>query len=423
MRKNPFDEVILNRIQTERIQLTQEADMHIQEKMMRATTARRPRATAVHRPLRFVLAVLAVLLLLGGTALAAAHWGSRALITHTEGKDGSGQEQVNEVLVSHIQPVGDVFQGDSLSIDIVDAIFEGNSLVAAWTLTNNGLEPAYIYCDMLVNGTSPGIGGYTNVDELFIEPGETIHSGISARIDGENPGVAVDACDVQMTFTAFYANGEVVEIGALHQGEDANAYRQRIEALLAEGKIPLAPDGVIELTQLDLDMGRAENLEASGLMRKVDVVNASFSVERNTQPLTDPSAWEPVEKDNGTYTLRVVEADVNLNSATFRLERIFPNKAAVDKFEAYYEKLGPGWTFRYLDETGDAWWKAASSGGDDTQTPQEQADGTWVWGYTTQMINLNRIPQTITIIPVRDNPETGDYAVEFPEEAITISIK
>lgn len=112
------------------------------------------------------------------------------------------------------------------------------------------------------------------------------------------------------------------------------------------------------------------------------------------------------------------------NSATFRLERVFADAEAVEQFSAYYsEKLGPYWGFSFLDETGDIWWSSNSGGSADTGTPEAQADGTWVWGYTAVMTNLERIPKTITVVPYRDEVDGSAYNIAFPEEAIELSFE
>lgn len=426
MKNRPFDEAVLRRIQGENLSIRQEIEMKIRKdvQMKRTLSAQQ----AIRRPMRMAILIAAVLLLIFGAALATVHWSSRSLITH---QDEQGQEQVNEVLLQHVQPIGQSFQGTALDIDVVDAIFDGNALVLAWTLTNRGEEPVYLYCDIQVNDDHPDMGSYSAVDEVFVHPGETLESGFSARVDGSAYGASTEGCDVRMQFTAFASNGEVVQIGAM-EGEGADddfvAYNAHINTLIAEGKVPIAPDGVIEMgdnAPYAPGMTRAECLEASGLMRKVDTVDAAFSIARNAEVKSALPEGTPVEQDNGGYLLRVTQADLTPNAATFRLERVFADQAAVDQFSAYYsEKLGPYWGFSFLDETGDIWWSSNSGGGSDTDAPEAQADGRcWVWGYTAVMTNLERMPQTITIVPYRDDVETGETNVAFPEEALTLSFQ
>lgn len=149
--------------------------------------------------------------------------------------------------------------------------------------------------------------------------------------------------------------------------------------------------------------------------------------QRNAQPRSAVSGQDYPEKDNGAYTLRVVQADVNLNAATFRLERVFQDEAAIDQFKAHFDRLGPFWGFIFHDENGDMGWCEITAGDHDTEVPVKQEDRTWVWGYTARMANLKRIPKTITMAPFRDDPAidplSREFRVAFPDEAIEFSFE
>ncbi len=411
MRNNPFDQAVLRQMETENIIISQDTELRLQQKLRRKMqSASHP--AVVRKPFRLAPILIAALILVCGTALAVASWGSRSLITH---KGIDGQEQVNEALASHVQPIKEALKGDALSANIVDAIFDGNALVTAWTVTNNTTETIYLLCDIQVNQAPTGMGTFTNGDEVFIQPGETIHSGFSARVAGGSLGTALEKCDVGLTFTAFTPKGQVVEIGAISESTPADEYHAPIEALVAQGKIPVAPDGGVELgTQYNPAITRIENLEASGLMKQLDTLYMAFTVKCNAQDQLKKA--ETVEKNNDTYTLRVTKADVNLNSATFHLERVFESQSAAREYESNL------WDFYFLDETGDIWWASAISGDNDTKAPQQQADGTYVWAYTAEMTNLKRIPKSITVMPARFDQGT-QKKVLFPKDAVSFALE
>lgn len=428
MKNRQFDEAVFRRIRGENMKIREEIEENMQNELYEKRNLQaRP---IVRRPLRVAVAVLAGLVLICGVALAAINWSSRSLLSY---EDVDGQVQVNEELASHAQPIEQSFRGKHLSVNVVDAIFDGNALVLAWTLTNDGEKPLYIYCDIQVNGDYSDMGSYTQVDELFIQPGETIQSGFSARTDGESYGEVAQSCDVALYFTAFASEREVVEIGALDgdtPGEDIKplqSYRENIKTLIAQGKLPIAPDGVIEMGEgvpYQEGMTRADLLTESGLMEQTEAVDATFTIARNAETKTALHDGKPIEKMNDGYTLRVLQADMGLNSATFRLERVFENREAAEAFQAYYSgKLGPLWGFSFQDETGDIWWNSNGGGSADTDAPEEQADGTWVWGYTAVMTNLQRTPKSITIVPTRDDTQGGALVIEFPQEALTLSFE
>lgn len=46
----------------------------------------------------------------------------------------------------------------------------------------------------------------------------------------------------------------------------------------------------------------------------------------------------------------------------------------------------------------------------------------WVWAYEASITELQSMPNTITIMPVRDDPETGESSVPYPEEAIILQV-
>lgn len=420
MNKQQFDRQLRLRAETERMTMTKNSE----ERLARLLT--RPQAARPRRrgSLRTALLTILVLALLCGAALAAVTWNSRQLLTYT---DGDGNTTVNDDLVAHIQPVDQRFVGEVLAVEVVDAIFDGNALVLAWTNTNSADAEVYILCDVQVGGSWPGAGSRTNVDEVFIAPGQTIDSGMVARTDEGGLAAVPDACEVTLTFTAFTAKGEVVGLEPL-DGENTQAeyeaYMDWIDAQVAQGNVVLAQDGVIELGR-NAPMGktRAEALAASGLMEQVDSLTASFTVTRSAQVRSALPGGRPIEKDNGGYTLRVVRADLTPATATFELERVFKSEAAAQAYAAYYaEKLGPFWGFSFLDETGDVYWAASSGGGASTEAPVGQADGTWVWGYHAEATEIVRPPKSITIVPMRDNPDTGAYE-PFMDEAIVLDFE
>lgn len=424
MTNKQFDECLRRRIETEDMKMQPASERRIAAALERPQNAPRIRRLSM----KTVVLAAVLLALLCGAALAAVNWNSRQFLTHTD-KDGNAV--VNDALVSHVQPVDQRFAGDVLTIDIVDAIFDGNALVLTWTNTSSAAESVYILCDVRINGRGPGMGGYRGVDELFIAPGETIESGLMTRTDEDGGDAApAERCDVALTFTAFAPNGEVVDLAPL-DGESTEADRARqnawIDEQVALGNVVLAGDGVIELgsnAPYHEGMTRVEALTASGLMTPVDTVTASFGIARNAYPQSALPKGEPIEQDNGGYTLRVVRADLTPNAGTFVLERVFADAAAAQAYAAYYsEKLGPYWGFEFIDETGDIWWAGNSGGGAQTEAPVEQPDGTWVWAYGAAMTDIQRPPKTLTILPVRDDPETGEHNVPYPDEALTLTFE
>lgn len=431
MTNKDFDAFVRRRIQTEDMSMNKWSESRLMQQMQRPEVKEAARRFTV----RTAVALVLLLGLLCGVALAAVTWNSREFLTYTE-EDGT--VHVNETLLEYVQPVGQSFENESLKVDVVDAIFDGHALVLTWTTQNKLDEQVYLLCDIRVNDGYGGQGSYGNVDEMFIAPGETVTSGISMRTDEtlgeEDKWVLTDMCNVSMTFTAMLPHGEIVTIGAMEEGMDHDAYMAEISRLNAEGKLVVAPDGVIELGDkyppYEEGMTRADIYEAAGVLTRKDPLAVTLSVEQNAQPISGLPEGRAAEKDNGDYILRVTKAELTPNSATFMLERIFPDQETAEKYANYYRiKHGPYWGFDFIDEGGDIWWAGNGGGGATTEEPVAQADGTWLWGYEATMTDMSRMPTQITVMPYRDNPDVdaedpyneADFHIEYPEEAIVLT--
>ena len=420
MTNRQFDDLVRRRIETEAMSMHKESENRIIQAMGRPET----RQAARRFTMRSLAVAILVLALLCGVALAAVNWGTREYLTYT---DDDGQQHINENLAGYVQPVGKTFEGDILKIDMIDAIFDGRSVILAWTLENKSDQELYILCEALYNGEYGGQGSTSNVGEYFIKPGEVVTAGLTSFFEGEDAVIDWEACDVSMKFMALAPTGEVVEIG-YHDAEteaEYAAYDEKVNALNAEGKLVLEPDGYINVgnrTTYQEGMSYADMLIDSGAMTLADEVPVELSLARNAT-VTSANAVQGklTEKDNGDYILRVVRAEMTPNSAVFEVECVFKDRAAVEKYSEYFDtsvKLRPYWGFSFADETGDVWWMQ-NGGGSGDEEPLEMDDGSFVWRYTATMTSLVRTPKEITITPQRDDVVTGEY-VEFPEEAVTV---
>lgn len=420
MTNRQFDDLVRRRIQTEEMKMNHRSEEKLAQDMWTPKARRAVRRISA----RSLVLATVILALLCGVALAAVTWNSREYLTYT---DKTGKVQANEALISLAQPVGRVYEGESLRVEVVDAIYDGRSLVLTWTLQSKRAE-GDIYL-LVENGRKGGDallgqGGTMGMDEIFLAPGETVNSGLTTLFEDT---VDLDACEVSFIYTVLAPKGEAVPMAYPHDLEgDAftQAYQDEVNRINAEGNLALAPDGVIELGDLypenPGDMTRSEILVAAGKMDLLETVDVHFTVMRNSDSYSLLPDGKPIEQDNGDYILRVNKADISPNSATFELERVFKTKEAAEKYAAYYsEKLGPFWGFDFQDETNSLWY-ANGGGGSTMEVPEEQPDGTWVWNYNASMTQLYSQPRAITILPLRDDLETGEYNIPYPEEAVAL---
>lgn len=102
------------------------------------------------------------------------------------------------------QPVGQGFAGETIRVQVVDAVFDNKMLIAAWTVEN--LTDDYLYL-LLEEGEgsirwNEGEGGMSG-DREIIAPGKTINGLMERRIYDEVDG---------MIETGLFARAETVEI-------------------------------------------------------------------------------------------------------------------------------------------------------------------------------------------------------------------
>lgn len=423
MTNKQFDAMVRRQIEMEDIQMSDFSEYKLSQSLQKPSTRRTVRRFSARS---LVLAAL-ILALLCGAAVAAISWSSREFLSYT---DKSGQEHANDALISLAQPVGKTFEGSTLRIDMVDAIFDGRSLIMAWTMQNKQSEgDVYLLLEQSQTSSAGlfGQGSRRGADEIFISPGEVISSGMSTLFDSP---VDADTFHVAFTYSVLAPKGDVVSIGALSGDEpdgDAayEAYAKQINDLNAQGKLVLAPDGVIELgnnfPENAEGMTRTELLVAAGKMELLETVEVSFTIDRNADVKNLLPSDKPIEQDNGDYILRVVKAELSANSATFELERVFQSQEAAERFAPYYtEKLGPYWGFAFEDETKSDWF--FNGGGTNIGVPEARKDGTWVWTYEASLTQLQSTPKSITIIPLRDDTETGEFNIPYPQEAIVLQV-
>jgi hypothetical protein len=110
---------------------------------------------------------------------------------------------------------------------------------------------------------------------------------------------------VDFSYVVLKPKGEVVPIGGIDGGApdpDAayGAYQKQIDDLNAQGKLVVAPDGVIELgsnyPENAAEMSYADLLVAAGKMERIETIRVSFTVEKNAEVTNLLPEGKPVEK-------------------------------------------------------------------------------------------------------------------------------
>ena len=158
----------------------------------------------------------------------------------------------------------------------------------------------------------------------------------------------VQECVVDMAFSALLPTGEVVDIDgiAADAGEaGAQDYLDRIDRLIAEGKVPVAGDGYIEMgsaNQTATGATYAEQLVNAGLAEAAEGLEVSLTLKPTVQTVSALPDGQPVEQAFKHYTLRVTRCELTPLTVEVQLERVFADKAALEAYAPYYsEKMGP----------------------------------------------------------------------------------
>lgn len=432
MKNKEFDMLVRRRAMSEQTTLSGDSEARIQSAMREPVSEGGVRRMT----LRMAVALVLMVALLCGAGLAAVNWNSRQYMTS---RDSEGNERVNEAVLEHLQAVGMDTGDRAVQILMEDAAFDGYSVVLAWTAQNRLEETVYLLCTVYVDGVEIG-GVRQNASEMFMEPGELLTSGASGAIKEEMDGSLPereDSCEVLLEFTVLKPKWERVE-AQLPDAEDKwPAFDEEVLALWNGQKIVTFGGSMIYWGGFITDWeagprGQAHTFENTGAFEIVDEIDMRFTLERNEKAKTKPKHSEMVEKANEDYTLRVVHADMTSNQLTLALEVVFTEQEAMDKYKAYFDPdnpLGPAWRFTMHDQDGEQFWFSAGHSSMSPAPEWNEKQQAWVWRYQLSSDYLKWIPETVVIVPTRDeegysweepyDPERAD--IPYPDEAIEIT--
>lgn len=373
----------------------------------------------VKRKMKVRVALVAlVILLLCGAAIAAVTWDVRAVLTR---QDQQGNETINEELAQYAQPVGRVYEDGCLRIEVVDAIWDSRSLVAAWTVTNLTDEALYVVNQQAEGSIAWDAGaGSGGGDRGFIQPGGTINGMMDRRVYEEPDGDTVHV-GIQYTALRVAMPYEVLELPSDYFAPDApqrlEAYSNDFNRLLNEGYfiieaqngywvIPSYYDELFNTTreeimeETDGYFTEAEAMVRTGLFEEAATMLVAFDLKAEDAVRSlIPEGGTP-EVDYGPFTMRVSLAELTPNTLEIIADVFFPDEAAaranteVDeaRFRLRMDVLA-------LDENGAENWHSNASWGAAIREPIEQPDGRWMMQYAISHTEMPRIPETIEVCP------------------------
>lgn len=375
------------------------------------------------------LLVALIIVLLCGVAIAAVtNWGVREAMTYT---DVAGNEVVNEALVELAQPIGTVFDGEALRVEVTEGLFDGRTVIAAWTVTNKTEERLYLLAEPTEDSVDWNSGGGSfGVDREFIEPGETLGGMMSRVLMYDVP--TEGTMHVGVYYDALRPTDKIAPLDYPVLGEDVGenyvqfedaearmaAYEAQVQALVDEGKVPLITfeGGYVGFHDSFYagELQKAyEALEASGVERysEADALIGTGAFERveklafgydlqaemgSVRSLLPEG--EPLEKDYGEFVMRISKADVTLNTVEIIVDAIYPDEETAKAYFFPGEDT-PQISFIALNEEGKMHWGSSSGWGMYSGEIVPLEDGRWMAQHNINHDGLVTMPKRIEVCP------------------------
>lgn len=366
-----------------------------------------------------ILIALILLLLCGAAVAAVSSWSVRdALTRHTR----DGEPVVNEVLMEYTQPIGQVYENGMLRVEVTDALYDGASVVAAWTVTNLSDELLYLHMGQTEDSIdwNSGPASFSGADE-FIEPGKTVNCMMDCRVY-DLPGG--NMARVGIRYQIVRATGEIAyidypEMGYMKDGnyihyEDGGdrleAYREAARAALDEGKVPITvwDGGYLSVSDgfysevltaayeaLDATGERytmADAMAQTGLFAIAGTLDVAFDLQVPQGALRSllPEGALP-ERAYDDFTMRISKADCSPGTLEIIVDAIYPDEETAKAYE--------GVSFVAFDENGRMDWDDNSGWGAHIQGPVGQPDGTWLMQWEISHSQMVYLPEEILVCP------------------------
>ncbi len=337
-----------------------------------------------------LVAIVAVLVLMIGVALAAASFGVMDFLSY---RNEDGTTTVNEALWEYVQPVQKEQEGSATRLTVQDAICDGTTFSLAWTLENQANEQVYVCWDAVLNdGEVAFNGGSMTGYEFFLAERERMDGGMSMNLDPLPEG---DTVDVKVYFHVLAPKAAVLEGQALRdtmtEAEQQEAL-DKMEKDMTDGNLVIV-GGEIELPNGAAREGEPkwQTLERLGLMKQVDSYEMSFQLNVTTQ-YRDLLQGQPMEHAFDGYRVILSEAKASPTQISYTVDYVFDSQ---ESLEAFQDKWGYISIWPVTDEK-ESWF---GNGNGDDQPPVKQADGTYLQRNIYTITDIWYMPTSITLLP------------------------
>jgi len=336
---------------------------------------------------------LAVILALGCIGFAATQLDGLAGVFGFTNQE-TGETVVNEAALKHITALNEVYEGKTVRFTLTEGMYSPlNSYVSmGWTLEPlpEG-EEYYILCNERVGGSWLEAGSLSFVSEYFLKA--PVRAARTGYLTGEG-------LETELKFSILKIKGDPTHLSEWDdEKETEEEFWQRVDALVAEGKVPVAGDGMIEVRPIR-DKTYGEELVISGVAELAEEFTVSFDLGE-VNPMNEYRVYEG-EKEFAfdAFDVEISQVVVTPGDSRIEFDLLFDKEITqedIDTSTCHIDIAVEGMEY---------WFKA---GYPRFSAPEKTADGRWKIAVTYETAMQSVYPEEL-ILSIAEYDEQGNPA-------------
>ena len=333
---------------------------------------------------------LAVVMALGCAAFAATQLEGLADVFGFINQE-TGETVINEAAMKHITALNETYEGKTVKFTLTAGLYSplNDYVTMSWTLEPLAEgEEYYILCDEKVGGSWLDAGSMTYVEEYILK--RPAKASLTGYLTGEG-------LQTELTFSILRLKGTPTFV---YHGDDETyeEFFARCDAMIAEGKLPMAGDGVIEVRRLP-DKTYAEELLIAGAAELAEEFTVSFDLGE-VCPVTEYRAYEG-EKNFAFEALEIQMGKTVVTPSDSRIMLDIFFDGAVD----LKELKESDYAVRFDVEGTEVWAKAING---NVSEPEKTEDGRWKISASYRAAMQVVYPEELILSIVRYEEDGGE---------------